>query len=241
MKFEAGLRKLLPAAAAVVVLALAWWIYDLGKLHGATELESARLKNAMLDSRNEKLVEDVEALREQLAVLQRSSQIDRTAATDVRGDLEQLEEELQAAREQVEFYRGIVSPGDVKPGLRIHQFVLEPGSAAGSYHYELVLTQLKRNEKPVSGEVDWKVTGMGAEGPQVLLLADITDPPVTQQKFRFRYFQDLAGTVQLPDGFVADRVELSIWPSGKRKQEPVVQSFDWPATVPGGKDVGTGQ
>lgn len=241
MKLAELLRKAAPVTAVIAVLAVLWWIYDLGKLHGATELASARLKNTMLNTRNEKLVDEAERLREQVAVLQRSSQIDMQAATDVRTDLEKLEDELQAAREQVEFYRGIVSPGDVKAGLRIHHFGLEAGPVEGEYHYELVLTQLKRNEKFVNGVVEWKVSGMTAEGQQVLALADITEPSLKKQKFRFRYFQDLAGTVKLPAGFIPDRVELSIRPSGKRKQEPVVQSYDWPAQVPGGNDAGTGQ
>ena len=216
------------AGVGALLLAV-WWVYDLGKLHGVTELESLRTKNAILTKRNDRLVEEMAGLREQVAILERSSQIDRQAAADVKSDLGQLEEELQAAREEVEFYRGIVSPGDVKPGLRIHRFILEQGATTGEYHYDLVLTQLKRNDKFVSGTVDWRISGSMPDYQTEIGLERVTEPAVKELKFRFRYFQDLAGTIKLPEGFTPEKVVLTIKPSGKGKTEPVVQNFDWPA------------
>jgi len=219
----------LAAAAGVMLLVYAGWrLYDLGKVHGVSELRAVRAENLLLTRRNDKLASDAEQLRERVAILERSSQIDRQAAQAVKSDLGQLEEELQAAREEVEFYRGIVAPGDVNPGLHIHRFTLENGAAQGEYHYDLVLTQLKRNDRYVSGEVDWKITGRLAGEPGILTLVDVTRPATQQLKFRFRYFQDLAGAIALPAEFEADKVVLTVRPAGKGRQEPVVQQFDWP-------------
>lgn len=218
-------------AAVAALLLVVWWIYDLGKLHGVTELESVRIENTLLQQHNDKLTGDAAGLREQVAILERSSQIDRQAAESVRSELGELEEGLQAAREEVEFYRGIVSPGDVKPGLRIHRFALEEGSAENEFHYELVLTQLKRNDKIVSGAVVWQITGEMPDYRTEIGLERVTEPAVKELKFRFRYFQELTGTITLPEGFKAEQVVLTIRPSGKgkAKTEPVVQSFDWVA------------
>ena len=215
------------------LLAVAWWLYDIGKLHGVTELEAVRIKNQLLEKHNDKLAADAAELREQVAILERSAQIDRQAAETVRAQLGTLEDRLQAAREEVEFYRGIVSPGDVKPGLRIHRFTLEPGSAPGEYHYDLVLTQLKRNDKVISGVVDWRIAGAMPEYQTEIGLERVTEPAVKELKFRFRYFQELAGTIRLPEGFTAKQVILTIRVTGKGKgkMDPVVQSFDWVATL----------
>lgn len=211
-----------------VALFAAWWLYDLGKLRGVDELAGLRTEHAILKKRHEKLFEDAGLLREQVAILERSAQIDRQAALDVKADLGLLEEELQAAREEVEFYRGIVAPGDVQPGLRIHRFTLEEGTAPGEYHYGLVLTQLKRNDRYMTGVVDWKISGamLGEQGE--LALAGVTNPPVKQLKFRFRYFQELAGKVTLPEGFEAEQVILSITPGDKDRSSSIKQAFDWP-------------
>lgn len=219
------------AAVAGLGIALfaAWWLYDLGKLRGVDELAGLRTEHAILKKRYRKLYKDAAQLREQVAILERSSQIDHLAALDVKADLGQLEQELQAAREEVEFYRGIVAPGDVQPGLRIHRFTLEEGAAPREYHYDLVLTQLKHNDRYITGSVDWKISGsmLGEKGE--LALAGVTNPPARQLNFRFRYFQELSGRITLPEGFEAEQVILSIKPEDEGKSPLVEQAFDWPA------------
>ena len=226
-------KLLLPMALAAglgVLLLAAWWVYDAGKLRGAVELKSLRSEYAVLKKRHSKILSENRKLRERAAILERSSQIDRQAALDVKADLGELEGALQASREEIEFYRGIISPGDVKSGLNIHRFSLESGTAAGEYHYELVLTQLKRNDRHVSGVVGWRISGQVQGEPTELTLVDVTQPAVKQLKFRFRYFQDLAGSFTLPEGFEPEKVTLHIKPEGKSKLEPMEQVFDWSAT-----------
>jgi hypothetical protein len=211
-----------------LLLAMGWELYDLGQLHGVIELAQVRMENDALERKVRKLSKENSSLTEKLAIVERSGEIDREAAQAVKADLGQLEDELQAAREEVEFYRGIVAPGDVNPGLRIHRFTLEPGLAAGQFHYDLVLTQLKRNDRFISGRVDWKIAGTRDGEPTELGLADVTDPETGQLKFRFRYFQDLSGGIQLPEGFLARQVELTVTPEGNGSSSAVLQTFNWP-------------
>ncbi len=226
-----AMRKQLQRAALIaglVVVAYAGWsLYDLGKVRGVTELKSLRTQHAVLEKRKNKLVRDNRQLREQVAILERSSKIDQRAAQDVKAEMGQLEMELKAAREEVEFYRGIVAPGDVQSGLRIHRFNIERGNGVGEFHYDLVLTQLKRNDRDATGVVDMKIAGLMLGEPGELALAGVTRPAVKQLKFRFRYFQELTGTITLPEGFEPEAVVLNVIPAGKGKQKPVTQTFDW--------------
>jgi len=213
---------------SLALVAAAWWLYDFGKLQGTDELRALRTRYGVLEKQHNKMRGENKSLHEKVAILQRSSQIDRQAALAVKADITQLEEELQAAREEIEFYRGIVSPGDVKPGLRIHRFQLDTGVEPGSFRYDLVLTQLKHNDRYVSGVAEWKILGISNGKAAQLDLADVTRPPLQQLKFKFRYFQDLAGSVYLPAGFEAKKVVLNIKPKGKGKPQPVEQEYDWP-------------
>jgi hypothetical protein len=217
----------LPALVIMLVL-IGWQLYDVGKLRGATELAELRTENYALGQVIKKTTRENKEMLERLAILERSSQIDQQAALEVKSALGQFESELQAAREEVEFYRGIVAPDNVNPGLRIHRFALEPGLVAGEFHYDLVLTQLKHNDQLVSGVVDWKIAGTQEGVPVGLELAGVSDPQVRQLKFRFRYFQDLTGIIRMPVGFLADYVELTVRPEGNDGQSPVVQKFNWP-------------
>ena len=207
----------------------AWWMYDLGSVHGVPELESLRQEHAQLEDTYEILVNESESLREQVAILDRSSSIDRKAAQDVQDELGALQDELQFVRGEVEFYRGIVSPGDVKPGLYLHRFELVSGPHPGQFHYDLVLVQLKRNDHYLKGIVEWEILGEVDGEQKQLDLAAVTDDKVGNLNFRFRYYQHLKGVVTLPEGFRAQEVRLSVSVTGKNAQGPVEQVFAWPA------------
>jgi hypothetical protein len=207
-----------------------WQLYEFGKLQGAVELKSLRAEHAELRRHFRDLDRENASLRENKAILERSSQIDQQAARDVQEQLASLQEELQAAREEVEFYRGIVAPGDAAAGLRIHRFEITPGQQPDEYHYDLVLTQMKRHDRVVTGKVEWKITGNEGDAARELELSDVTRPAVKQLEFRFRYFQHLTGLVTLPAGFHARDVVLSVVATGKDALEPVEQHFEWPAS-----------
>ena len=219
----------------VVVLFLAglagyggWWLYDFGKLKGAEELGSLRTEHADLRRHYQDLNKENNALLERNTILERSSQIDQQAARDIQEQLASLQEELQAAREEVEFYRGIIAPADVASGLRIHRFELNPGLQSDEYHYDLVLTQMKRHDRIVTGLVEWRIVGKNGDETRELKLSDVTRPEVDHLDFRFRYFQHLTGIINLPEGFQAREVVLSVRTTGKDVVEPVEQSFEWP-------------
>ena len=82
-------------------------------------------------------------MQEQLAVLKRSSEIDRRATREVRNEYAGLREKAMELRKQLAFYKGIVSPGDAKPGLRVQRFHLEPTQEEGGFFFSLTLTQVK--------------------------------------------------------------------------------------------------
>lgn len=227
-------RKFLIGTVVLLVVAGlgygAWWFHDLGMLHGVAELSELRSEHAILQDVHDRLVRESETLRERIAVLDRSSRIDRQAALELQNELVTLQEELQTAREEIEFYRGIMAPGDVKPGLRLHRFTLKGGSLPGQFRYDLILTQLKRNDRYIAGSVEWDIIGEANGEARQLDLAAVTDDGTKELKFRFRYFQRLAGFVSLPDGFQAHEVRLSIKTTGKNASGLLEQVFEWPAT-----------
>lgn len=217
---------------AVVIGLLAWWIYDAGKLRGAAELESLRDEHARLLKQHELVADTNSELLEQVAILERSSQIDRQAAEKVQNELGALQEVLHAARDEIEFYRGIVSHSDGKSGLRIQRFALNAGTQPGKFNYDLVLMQLKNNERYVSGQVGGKIIGRLEGETRELDMAAVAGNGAEQLDFRFRYFQRLTGEIALPDGFQAQEVVLSIKTTGKNAPEPLLEVFEWPDEEP---------
>jgi hypothetical protein len=93
----------------------------------------------------------------------------------------------------------------------------------------LTLTQVKRNERFVSGVVEMEVEGVEDGLTKLLPFATLAAGDSKALRFRFRYFQRLAGTIQLPDRFQPRRVTIRLSPRGKGQPPGVEKTLEWPA------------
>jgi hypothetical protein len=217
------------ALLCLVLAAGGWGLYRLGIQQGGEELLHLRQERPRILAEIEKLHQEKRQLADQLAVLERASQIDRQASLDMRQGLGEQQEELAGLRGELAFYQGIMSPGDVEPGIRVQKLYWEPVSADGSFRYDLTLVQVKRNDQLVRGVVHLSLEGELDGHPVTLNLAEVTEPPLESLAFRFRYFQHFEGEVQIPSRFRPRTVHLRVEPAGRGAPPRVERSYEWPA------------
>ncbi len=165
------------------------------------------------------------ALRERVAVLERAQQVEGKAYEDVDAHLGSLQDEVLALKEEVAFYRGIVSAGKEK-GLKIQTFVVDKEATPGAYRFQLVLTQQLKRVKMISGTVKLKITDAQSSKPKSLLLSDMSGEQAKSLKFEFKFFQRIEGRFTLPDGFKPGRLQIQVVSKGK-KPASVEKSFEW--------------
>ena len=129
--------------------------------------------------------------------------VDHQAYAAVEKNLADLQAQVLKHREELTFYRGIVSPEDGIGGLRIQRFQVLPGAAEHHYRLRLVLVQSMRQETVVSGAVVVHIEGVRDNKPEQLELSEAGAQTRAngQLPFRFRYFQNLEQDIVLPDGF----------------------------------------
>ncbi|MCO6411967.1 MAG: hypothetical protein J5I92_04405 [Thiogranum sp.] len=238
MAIEPGKRKILvyrpaylwfaTATVAVSLLGTGYFLFDRGRLSAGTELVQLREQRREQERRIRDQQQEILSMREQIAVLQRSSEIDRLASLNVRNEFAGLQDELSRARKELQFYRGIVSPGDVKPGLRVQRINIEPAAEPDSYLYSLTLTQVKRNDRYVSGVIDIDVEGMEDGTVKVLPFSALMTGDSKALKYRFRYFQHFDGVIRVPGGFVPQRIMVRVVPQGKGQPPAIEESMEWP-------------
>lgn len=173
----------------------------------------------------EALREGNSALRERVAILERAQQVEGKAYEDVDTHLGSLQDEVLALKEEVAFYRGIVSAGKEK-GLKIQTFVVDEETTPGAYRFQLVLTQHLKRVKMISGTVKLKITDEKNSRPTNLLLSDMSGERTKSLKFEFKFFQRIEGRFTLPDGFNPDRLQIQVVSKGK-KPASVEKSFEW--------------
>jgi cell division protein FtsB len=217
-------RRLFFAVIAACMLGASWSMYELGLMRaGYNRFESIQ-KHLELNAQIDKLSDENRALREQVTMLERTRVVDSESTDEVRNSLKQLQDEILELRQEADFYRGIISPGEGVAGLDVQSFKLSTGGEAGLYHYDLVMTQVLRNESLVSGAVQVSVQGVKDGAPLTLDFKDISPNNSVADSFKFRYYQKLAGDIRLPAGFVARTVRVEITSGGRR---PVNKSFPW--------------
>lgn len=204
-----------------------WSLFDYGRYKAGYDSAGADLEQLRLVALVDELSGEIDVLREQKAQLERAAQIERKAYNELDTNLKVLQGEILELKEELAFYRGIVSPRDASRGLKLQRFSLEPNGLR-SYRYTVVLTQVLKNDRLVRGRVKLFVEGLQDNVPKTLDLSALSENSVKELDYRFKYFQSLEGDLVLPNGFRPMRATAQILPSG-RQQDMIEKTIDWPS------------
>jgi uncharacterized protein DUF6776 len=219
-------RRALAAAAALGALVLLYVMYEWGRFEGGYSKFAEIQRRRELVAKIESLEQENEKLRAAAAAARLAREVDDKAYADVEKTLADLQALVLKQREELTFYRGIVSPEDGIGGLRVQRFQVLPGTAERQYRLRLVLVQSMRQDAVVSGSVDIQIEGTRGERPEQLRLPalGVTTRADGQLPFQFRYFQNLEQDLVLPAGFEPRAVTVEV---RSTRLQPVRESYPW--------------
>jgi hypothetical protein len=141
----------------------------------------------------------------------------------LRDELTQLHTVNAGLETELGFFRKIMVPGETDQGIHVERLSVF-ASTASTYVIEATLIQVAERPSIVSGSVRLEIQGTQNGEAVRLMTADIGGAP-TNLDFRFRYFQALEQTVELPTEFTPSRIKVAV--IGK-KGTPVEAEFVWP-------------
>ena len=119
-----------------------------------------------------------------------------------------------------------MSPDSAELGLIIAEFDVNQLEGR-RYHYKAVFRQAGAGDRVLEGKVAVAVAGRIGDERTVLPLADILPEGNTfDPGLNFRYFQNLEGEFELPEGFVPEQVEVKA-ESTKPAANKVEKIFSW--------------
>ncbi|MCK4865353.1 MAG: hypothetical protein KAT06_07960 [Gammaproteobacteria bacterium] len=210
----------------LVLLIGGWTLFDYGRyLAGYDSRDTGNEIKGLLDTQAH-LEKRIEGLREDKAVLQRAAQIERKAYNELDTTLKVLQAEILEHKEELAFYRGIVSPKDSSSGLYLQNFLLTQNGETRSYRYKVVLTQVLKNSRLISGKVKLQFDGLLEGESKILKLKEVTTKKTKDLNYRFKYFQNVEGVVEFPKGFSLLRVKVQILPRG-RQRDMIEKTIEW--------------
>jgi len=218
-------RQALYVLLAALVCAGGWALFEYGRSRAGFDALAARSARDALATRIMEMESENKRLSGENAVLAQARDIDRRAYEEVDQNVAAQQDELLELRQEAAFYRRLVNASDAK-GLQIESLKLQRDGESADYRYRLVLTQYASPPSLAQGDVRMSVAGL-VNGVQTELshqeLLGAGKPVLT---FRFRHFQELAGSLSLPAGFVPVRLLLKVAPRDAGKP-PLERTYTW--------------
>lgn len=233
------LRMLQGAAIGTLMMLAAWMAWSLTRGANTGDLLQVQAELQKERTAREALARELLAARGRIDELQearvfaeQSLQIDKQAHADLQSSIARLQAEAADLREQLEFYRGIVSPEQARAGVRIYELRVLPTGIANNFRYELMLIQSVRQEKRVNGRVELNLTVRDAAGRKRVL--DLSASGVSRDAenllFSLQYFQELSGEFRLAPGLTPLRVRVRLL--AEKSGAPVVENqYEWQAVL----------
>jgi len=152
---------------------------------------------------------ELQALRQQVATLQRSDQISRAANRQLQGTLAERERSIAALRADLAVYERMAGAG-ARGGLQVQSASFRR-EAAGSWRYRIVLAQGRRERGHNVGRLQFAIEGVRDGRIATIGWNELHQARAAPaQGYAFRYFQQLAGSVMLPEGFIPQRVRVRL-------------------------------
>lgn len=147
-----------------------------------------------------------------------SNMLVRDTLGEQAGRIIELEDELR-------FYRKLMASDGRAGSIEISEFELTRPPDGTSVQFRLLLVQSADRRDEVAGHVELRIRG--ERGGQMEVLGGPAIGRSSQGiRFRFRYFQNLAGEIELPEGFVPEGVEIIARAEGRDGFE-LQRQFSW--------------
>ncbi|MDH5649651.1 MAG: hypothetical protein OEY67_08340 [Gammaproteobacteria bacterium] len=209
---------------ALVVVLGAGGIYNYGLDTAGFQRLIASKKEGALRDQIAQLQKEKEELQGAVARAERSLQMDQTAYQELDQALKVSAKEIVKLREELNFYRNIISPANKKSGLRIQSLNIEPMKDKFHYRYKLVLIQALKHDRTIRGRASFEVSGLQAGKDTILKFPSASEKSL---EVNFRYFQDVEGQIDLPKNFEPKQIKVLVTTQGGQAQT-VEQVYTWP-------------
>lgn len=214
---------------SIGLVCLSWLAFALGYYRSGYDNVDLRQNRDAFVQRIDELERFNTVLREKNVVLEQSKRIDSAAMTNVDTSFKELQTEILELKEEVAFYRAIVSPSDADDGLDIASLEVHPidANTPGGFRFKLVLTNMKPDKRRIiKGIGQLSVTGLQDGTQSELSLAQLSNQSVKKLTLRFKHFQTLEGDLVLPSGFTPSSVIIDIKPDANDWSR-IKKNFDW--------------
>lgn len=183
-------------ASLIVAVAVTWVLRENVPADGVAQLKHA--------------LEQTATLQQRVAVLERAQQVSNAANADLQHQIGERQEEIAGLRADLAFYSSLTRADAKREGFSVQALSLMPAhDNPRLFNFTVTLTQNLKPGQVASGQVKLSVTGTRADKLASLDWTDlVAGADAKGMGFAFKYFQQIKGTLLLPEGFVPNGIRV---------------------------------
>ena len=198
-------------ARRLILLAVLLWLVSLAVAGGVVWRLAHRPSAIVEDEAVKPLRAETETLKQRVAVLERADQVGKVAANDLQQSLRERDEEIAALRADLAFYGRLVGGGARREGLAVHSVHVTAVPNSRAWNVTVTLTQNLKRSQIISGHLQMAVEGVTGQQLKSVPWSELASSGETSGlAFSFKYFQQVTGTVMLPEGFTPNRIKVAV-------------------------------
>ncbi len=221
--FQIGSRLL--ALLLIGVFVVCSYIY--GFHVSETNNQQALLERDELRQQVRQQEQQISELKQRVANAKMGSNVDRESLEDLRLQIVELNNTINALEEINTFYRQLMEPRADRNGLTIGALNIVPTAQSRRYAYELVIQQYTVDHQLLKGNLQVSIVGKAGEVMETYALSQLSEQVESEKiKLRFKFYQTVEGELDLPPDFEPVKVMVVASKSGK-KPVTVEKEFGW--------------
>jgi hypothetical protein len=200
------LRIALMGTLVALVGGMWWWGFDFGQIFSGLHRSQMVDRLAQLETDNAKLIADATELRKRAMQLESDAAIAHGAQTSLTRQNQDLMSENAQMKEELAFLQQLVSDSSKEPGLAIQRLTLDHDRDE-SWHYSLLIVRGGNPRDEFAGHVVLQAVvatpapATGGTGRQdTINLSTGPAEGAAPLALKFKYYQRLEGTLQVPPG-----------------------------------------
>jgi hypothetical protein len=220
-------RALLWGGTVFLAVCLLYAVFELGRYDAGFRVVDSVRGALAANTRMRDLQAENEKLHLQLEAAETARRVDNEGYAHVQRSLGDMQSQIARLNQDLSFYRGLVQP-DSLIHVKVQQMQIVPQATAGQFQLKFVLMQTGKPEKEVIGNAVITVDGLQQGKPVKMTFAQASPNHRVSLSYSFKYFEEYAEPIALPQGFEPTRVDVEIH-SNKDAVHSFKQAFVWKA------------
>lgn len=207
------------AVGLTLITGLVWWMFDAGQRLAGFDKDASQRQLTELAEAKQQLTEENGKMRVTVTELERQVQIDKSSQTEITKTLTQLQDENASLKEDLAFFRSIMSTSASPDGLSVYNFKLDEDSSANEYRYRMMIMQGGQRENDFRGRVQLILNVVTNGVPSVVTIPEGDKDKTAGLDVNFKYYQRVEGRFKLGEGTKIKTTQVRVLevPSGQVK------------------------